>query len=255
MTCMQMYRYRMNDSNGAYGGIFFSGLSLPIGMVVLVWMGVLFLLCQPIWSRRQLSSAEQAIQRQGMVDVETLGAGIRVSLMYGRADNFTGKVLYSDITRAYLHPKAAEALVKAQHILKKSHPRWSLVVYDAARPMSVQQKMWNEVKNTPQSIYVSNPARGGGLHNYGMAVDISICDEHGDTITMGTKIDYMGTASHIDREEQLVKLGRLTREQVRHRQLLRQVMQAAGFRTLRTEWWHFNFMSRATARKYYQVIK
>ena len=65
----------------------------------------------------------------------------------------------------------------------------------------------------------------------------------------------MGTASHIDREEQLVKLGRLTREQVRHRQLLRQVMQAAGFRTLRTEWWHFNFISRATARKYYQVIK
>jgi len=36
------------------------------------------------------------------------------------------------------------------------------------RPMSVQKKMWNVVKGTPKYKYVSNPNRGGGLHNYGL---------------------------------------------------------------------------------------
>lgn len=39
--------------------------------------------------------------------------------------------------------------------------------------MSIQQKMWNVVKGTKNDIYVSNPAHGGGMHNYGMAVDIT----------------------------------------------------------------------------------
>ena len=32
-------------------------------------------------------------------------------------------------------------------------------------------------------------------------------------------------------------------------------MRYAGFKPLRTEWWHFNYVSRATAKKYYKVIK
>jgi D-alanyl-D-alanine dipeptidase len=31
-------------------------------------------------------------------------------------------------------------------------------------------------------------------------------------------------------------------------------MQQAGFRPLRSEWWHFNFTTRADARKNYRVI-
>ena len=72
---------------------------------------------------------------------------------------------------------------------------------------------------------------------------------------MGTKVDYMGAKAHIDREAQLVKRGRLTQQAVSNRQLLRRVMRYAGFRALRTEWWHFNYVSRATAKKYYKVIK
>jgi D-alanyl-D-alanine dipeptidase len=32
-------------------------------------------------------------------------------------------------------------------------------------------------------------------------------------------------------------------------------MREAGFRALPSEWWHFNLVSRAVARKYYKVIK
>ena len=116
--------------------------------------------------------------RQGFVDVRSLDSTIQVSLMYARADNFTGKILYTDLHEAYLHPKAARALVRAQQILKEKHPGLSLKVYDAARPMHIQQKMWNAVAGTPKNIYVSNPRNGGGLHNYGMAVDLTLCDEY-----------------------------------------------------------------------------
>lgn len=210
-------------------------------------------LSAPVYAQK--TKTEQSMERQGMVDIQTKDKTIKVSLMYARADNFTGTVLYTDLRKAYLHPKAAAALVKAQKRLKQLRPDLSLKVYDAARPMRIQQKMWNKVKNTPKYFYVSNPARGGGLHNYGMAVDITLCNAKGDTLDMGTKIDYMGKAAHIDNEAALVKSGRISRQALKNRQLLREVMRYAGFKPLRTEWWHFNYISRATAKKYYKVIK
>ena len=91
-------------------------------------------------------------------------------------------------------------------------------------------------KRTPQYIYVSNPARGGGLHNYGMAVDISIVDAQGQPLPMGTPVDYLGKEAHITEEEQLVRTGKLTIHELENRRLLRKVMKEAGFRTLPSEW-------------------
>ena len=87
-----------------------------------------------------------------MVTIASVDSTILVSLMYTRADNFTGQVLYKDLNTAYLHPKAAAALHKAQQILRRSHPGLTLKVYDAARPMSVQQRMWNVVAGTSKNI-------------------------------------------------------------------------------------------------------
>lgn len=197
----------------------------------------------------------QAMEKQGFVDVHRIDSSIHVSLMYSRADNFTGQILYTDFREAYLHPKAAHALAKAQRILKARHPELSLKVYDAARPMHIQQKMWDAVAGTPKAIYVSNPRNGGGLHNYGMAVDITLCDAQGDTLPMGTHIDYLGRLAHIDTETEMEKQGQITREARMNRELLRTVMQQAGFRPLRTEWWHFNFITRKEAKARYKVIR
>lgn len=205
--------------------------------------------------KQKLSKKAQSLERRGYVNVQQLDKTIQVSLMYARADNFTGSVLYDDLREAYLHPRAAQALVKAQKRLKELRPDLRLKIYDAARPMSIQQKMWDKVKHTSKYFYVSNPARGGGLHNYGLAVDLTLCNLKGDTLDMGTKIDYMGAAAHIDNEAQLVAQKRISAQARKNRQLLRDVMTYAGFKPLRTEWWHFNFRSRARAKRYYQVIK
>lgn len=209
-----------------------------------------------LWAAAQRSGkTAEALEKQGLVDVRKLDKSIFVSLMYARADNFTGSVLYGDLREAYLHPQAAEALVKAQRRLKALRPDLSLKVYDAARPMTIQQRMWDKVKNTPKDFYVSNPAHGGGLHNYGLAVDITLCDLRGDSLPMGTRVDAMTPLSHIDREAELVAARQISRQAQLNRELLRSVMQFAGFRPLRTEWWHFNFRTRAQAKKYYRVIE
>ena len=215
----------------------------------------LILLIQPCILNAQYTKLEKSILKQGFVDIHSVDPTIRVNLMYGQRNNFCGKVLYKDLTHAFLHPKAAASLKKAQQLLKKKHPKLSLIVFDAARPMSIQQQMWNTVKRTTKFYYVSNPARGGGLHNYGLAVDVSICNQHGDTIPMGTKIDYMGAKSHTDREAQLVKVGKLSRQAMLNRRLLRSIMHQAGFISLHSEWWHFNRVYRSVAKKHYQVIK
>ena len=209
-----------------------------------------------LWAAAQRSGkTAESLEKQGLVDVRKLDKSIFVSLMYARVDNFTGSVLYGDLREAYLHPQAAEALVKAQRRLKALRPDLSLKVYDAARPMTIQQRMWDKVKNTPKDFYVSNPAHGGGLHNYGLAVDITLCDLRGDSLPMGTRVDAMTPLSHIDREAELVAARRISRQAQLNRELLRSVMQFAGFRPLRTEWWHFNFRTRAQAKKYYRVIE
>lgn len=202
-----------------------------------------------------LSKTAQSMAAQGMVNIHDIDTTIRVSLMYSRPDNFTGKILYDDLREGYLHPKAAKALATAEQKLLQLRPELRLIIFDATRPMSIQQKMWDVVKNTPKYFYVSNPARGGGMHNYGMAVDISICKVNGDTIPMGATVDFMGDLSHIDREETLVAQGRITQEARDNRRLLREVMAAGGFMPLRTEWWHFNLCSRKEAKLHYQVIK
>lgn len=204
----------------------------------------------------QKSPTALDMERQGFVDITDVDPTIQVSLMYSRADNFTGKVLYTDLREAYLHPMAAKALAQAQKLLRARRPDLSLKVYDAARPMSIQQKMWNTVAGTSKNIYVSNPKNGGGLHNYGMAVDLTLCDtQTGDTLDMGVPVDYLGSYAHIDAEASLVERHIISPQARKNRELLRSVMKEAGFTPLRTEWWHFNLVSRAVARAKYKVIK
>lgn len=191
----------------------------------------------------------------GLLNIAELDNNILVQLVYATPDNFTGEVLYDDLKEAYLHPEAARAVVKAQRLLKEKHPAYTLLIYDATRPMSAQRKMWNIVKGTSKNIYVSNPARGGGLHNYGLAVDITIADSLGVPLSMGAGFDHLGHESHITKEDQLVKNGVITPQERDNRQLLREVMRKAGFRALHSEWWHFNLYSREEAKKNFRLVE
>lgn len=212
---------------------------------------LLLLLCN---LRSNAEELDTWLHDRGLVDISVLDSTIRVHLVYATPDNFMGETVYTGITRAWLHPDAAQKLVTAQRLLKKEHPDLTLVVYDAARPMSVQRKMWSLVRGTDKVNYVSNPSNGGGLHNYGMAVDVTILDPAGEPLPMGTPFDFFGEEAHTNNEEALLASGKITRKEFDNRRLLRRIMKSAGFRTIPYEWWHFNACSRAEARQSYPVL-
>lgn len=202
----------------------------------------------------RLSRLESYLQTQHLVNVKDLDPTILSDLKYATTDNFTKTVLYDTLSNVYLHPVAAKKIVKAQQYLKEINPGFSLLVYDAVRPLSVQRRMYKVVQNTRYAAYVANPLRTG-LHNYGMAVDLTICDKQGIPLDMGTAFDFFGKAAGINREQELVKEGLLTKQQVENRDLLRKVMIQAGFLTIRGEWWHFNAVSLNEARQSYKVVE
>lgn len=212
---------------------------------------LLLLLCN---LRSNAEELDTWLHDRGLVDISVLDSTIRVHLVYATPDNFMGETVYTGITRAWLHPDAAQKLVTAQRLLKKEHPDLTLVVYDAARPMSVQRKMWRLVRGTDKVNYVSNPSNGGGLHNYGMAVDVTILDPTGEPLPMGTPFDFFGEEAHTNNEEALLASRKITRKEFDNRRLLRRIMKSAGFRTIPYEWWHFNACSRAEARQSYPVL-
>ena len=175
----------------------------------------------------------------GLVNIENIDSTIQVELKYTTTDNFTGNVLYKELRKAYLHPLAADKLAKAQSLLKAHNPNLSLLIYDAVRPLSIQKELFEAVKNTKLKAYVADPSKTG-LHNYGMAVDLTICDQNKAALDMGTKFDYFGKEAAIRNEKALVEQGLLTPQQVENRLLLRSIMTQSGFIAIAGEWWHFN---------------
>lgn len=198
---------------------------------------------------------DKKMRQMGLVDVAAMDTTLIVNLMYATDDNFVGENMYIDgPSLAWLHPLAAKALVKASAYLRDSRPDLRIKICDASRPMSAQKRMYRTVRGTPMAPYVSNPANGGGLHNYGMAVDVTLVDCFGNELPMGTPVDFLGKEANIDREEQLVNEGKMTSEERANRELLRSAMVAGGFKPLRSEWWHFNLISRPEAKKKYKLI-
>lgn len=192
-----------------------------------------------------------------LVEITRFNSNIQWQLKYASSDNFMHRKLYDTIRRMYAQLDVAKRLGNSQRLLEKLKPGYFLLVYDAVRPLSVQWEMWNALDTIPTSErgkFVSNPANGS-VHNYGAALDLTICDEVGEPLDMGAKYDDIRTIAYPSLEAEFLKKGLLTKEQVANRKLLRQVMKSQGFSNIPTEWWHFNGCSRDVAKKRYKVIK
>ena len=180
--------------------------------------------------------------------------GIAIDLRYATVNNFTGVNLYRGFNMAFLHRFGAEKLRKAARLLAKTKPGWRLLVLDALRPRSVQRILWNKAKEMGKEGYVADPAKGS-VHNYGLALDITLMDNNGKEVDMGTPYDDFTSLSEPRREEEFKNDGRLTVAQFENRALLRGVMTGAGFLQLPTEWWHYDSMPPAEARTHYRIIE
>jgi probable D-alanyl-D-alanine dipeptidase len=197
---------------------------------------------------------DSLMRANGMVDIQQVDPDIRVELKYATKDNFIGANMYGQLRRAYLHPNLAKALARAQQALTKERPGYRFLIYDAARPQSVQRRMYQAVAGTPKKIYVAAPERGG-RHNYGVAVDLTIVDASGKPLDMGSPFDHFGEEAHLGNEEARMRAGIFNKEVPANRSLMRRLLGAEGLRPYDKEWWHYQEqMSMSEVRKRYQLL-
>lgn len=180
--------------------------------------------------RKTPQAAPDDPARHGFSDVAALNPGIRLDIRYATTNNFTRAKIY-DCPRCLLRPEAAEALVKAHQALQKKN--MGLKMFDCYRPRPYQQRLWDKV---PNPDYVTPPAKGS-MHSRGAAVDLTIVDAQGKELDMGTPYDFFGKEAHYDYTQ-------LPAAVLANRRLLRQTMEAVGFRGIRTEWWHFSYQGK-----------
>jgi D-alanyl-D-alanine dipeptidase len=192
-----------------------------------------------------------------LVDIQTINKDVYVDLKYATTDNFMKIVLYEKMDRAFLQREVATRLSNCQDYLTKLNPTLHLLVYDAARPESVQWKMWNALDSIPakeRGKFISNPTHKS-VHNFGAAVDLTICDSKGKALDMGAGFDDIREIAYPSLEQKFLAGGELTKVQIENRKLLRQVMRHQKFRNIPTEWWHFNACSREQAMVKYKLLK
>lgn len=199
---------------------------------------------------------DQKMRSYGLVDISSLDSSILVELRYSGEDNFLDRDMYGELERAYFEASFADRVVAAQRELRRRHPNLRLLIYDAARPLSVQRHMRKMVEGTEFESFVADGALGG-RHNYGVAIDVTIATADGVPLDMGTPFDDFSKAAAVklsadssDPSTRTVERyradlltiyneGLISLEAMNNRLLLIEVMHSAGLVPYRREWWHF----------------
>lgn len=178
---------------------------------------------------------------------------VHLDLRYASTHNISGRDLYRGEREAWLHVEAHSALALAALALQSRRPGWKLRIFDAARPLSVQAELFAHVQGTPQQAYVADPAQTS-VHNYGMAIDVTLQDEKGWEADLGTPFDSFEDRAQPQLEEAFFHQGRLGAEQLGLRRLLREVLGAHGFIAHPMEWWHFDRRPLSQLKGHYALL-
>ena len=167
-----------------------------------------------------------------LTDLHQLDPSLVLDLRYASPNNFTGKVLYPEAL-ALLLKEPAIRLIEAHR--KLSAQGLGIVIYDAYRPWSVTQILWQTATPDQRRLgFVADPAQGS-MHNRGCAVDVGLYDrKSGQKVEMPSDFDEFSARSFSDYS------GGSTAARA-HSRLLRTAMESSGFVVLPEEWWHFSF--------------
>lgn len=188
-----------------------------------------------------MTQLDNKMRSFGLLNLQELDPTIKADVRYATTNNFTGKVLYHETFGLYAEERLAHAIVAASGDLSKLLPGYTLVVFDAARPLSIQKQMFDLVRGTPSEKYIANPYNEfpGGFHNYGMAIDLSICNVDGELLDMGTGFDSFDELAHVGSEREMMEKGRLSSDAYANRMLLYSIMGRHGLLPYPYEWWHY----------------
>ena len=161
-----------------------------------------------------------------LVDMKKVNPRIIVDMKYATEDNFAKKKLY-DSNTCFLRRLTALKLDTVQKQLESMN--LGLKVWDCYRPLAVQRVIWTIL---PDERYVANP-KTGSRHNRACSVDVTIVDSEGKELQMPTAFDDFSPRAHHHYQN-------LPDQAIRNRDLLKGLMEKAGFIPLPEEWWHYD---------------
>ena len=128
---------------------------------------------------------------------------------------------------------------------------YKVKLYDAYRSFDEQKASWEQrIKDTkaehPElsddeivkltSFKVSNitDKENVGGHQTGGAIDITLVDENGEELDMGTRYEEYSEKTHTNNDT-------ITEEQKKNRRYMCEKLEKLGFNNFPTEWWHYSY--------------
>ncbi|MGB6170213.1 MAG: M15 family metallopeptidase [Geitlerinemataceae cyanobacterium] len=171
---------------------------------------------------------------------------------------------YGDRSPFFLRQGVLNCLLDAQIHLQQHQPGWRIQIFDAYRPVEVQQYMVDytfkelvtaeglspdKLTPTQRQAFQERVHQFWAVpsfdratpppHSTGAAVDVTLIDADNQIVEMGSPIDEISPRSHPDYFAN--HRDRVSVQYQTHRQILAQAMQSAGFRQHPNEWWHFSY--------------
>jgi zinc D-Ala-D-Ala dipeptidase len=169
---------------------------------------------------------------------------------------------YQEKSPFFLREGVLNSLNMAQIQLQKNYPNWRIKIFDAYRPVEVQQFMvdytfaavlqnqgleaisisseksqevWQQVYQL-WAVPSLDPATPPP-HSTGAAVDLTLVDERGMDLAMGGEIDELSERSHPD--FYLHSTDAQKQRYHSNRRILYEALRNCGFHRHPGEWWHF----------------
>ena len=174
-----------------------------------------------------LGAAIAGRSEEPLVDVAKACPGIVIEMRYATRDNALGHAIYPVDARCLVRASVAERLRAAQTLLRTCGA--GLKIWDAYRPGWAQRTFW---QLAPNPKFVGNPERGGSLHTWGVAVDVTLVDHLKRELRMPSEFDdFSPAAARAYRGSDKIV--------ARNLDVLQRAMTVAGFMVMRDEWWHF----------------
>jgi CubicO group peptidase (beta-lactamase class C family)/D-alanyl-D-alanine dipeptidase len=173
---------------------------------------------------------EGSFQESELTEINSLDPSIKLDIRYASTNNFMGARFY-DEPRAFMQRPAAEAVVRVHQALAEQG--YGLLIHDAYRPWYVTRMFWDA---TPEEskLFVADPTQGS-RHNRGCAVDLTLFN-----LATGAPVEMVGLYDEFSERSYPDYVGGTSLARW-HRELLRDAMEAEGFRVYEYEWWHFDF--------------
>lgn len=194
---------------------------------------------------------------EGFVYVQDVIPNVVLDIRYHGTHNFVGKPVDGYINPVgIISAQAADALLPV--VKEFSEKNLRLKIFDAYRPQKAvdhfarwakqlddtltKQEFYPLVKK--EDLFTLNYIASKSGHSRGSTIDLTLIDEEGNELDMGSSWDYFGTTSWLSDTT-------ISAHAQHNRNLLRTVMIKHGFVPYNEEWWHFTLANEPYPDTYF----